>query len=137
MRGGMKRKRGSALYLVLAFFLVLSALAATWSASFGDLMRYSAPSTDRARARAVAEAAWARARLSLARGESPGRAESSLLGGRSAVRARALGAGSWRVVVEGRVPSTHARGEVVSRLSFFVRVSDGVVRVTERVEEGA
>jgi hypothetical protein len=92
-----RRRRGFALVHVLAVSLVIAAAAIVWRASFQALHAHAVRSPERARARALAQAGWERARAALAAGRSPA-ADGPLLDGRVTVTLRPVGAGR-RVVV--------------------------------------
>ena len=79
-----RRRGGFALIHVLAMSLMITAAAIVWRASFQALHAHSVRSPDRARARALAQAGWERARAALAAGRDPA-SDSPLLDGRVTV----------------------------------------------------
>lgn len=128
----MSRRRGFALVHVLTMSIVVGSAAIVWRASFQALHAHSARGPDRARARALAQAAWERARAALAAGRDPTTPEANLLDGRAAVSVSTVAGGLRRVVVDA-VALRRDREPVRARL---VVTLDPAGRVTSRVEVG-
>lgn len=128
----MTRRRGFALVHVLVAVVMLSAAVVAWRAAFDARHAHAARGHDRARARAVAEAAWTRARAALAAGRDPAAAEAPTLDGVATVRLEPAG-GARRVIVEATV--RRRDGEAVhARLVVEVGAD---LRVLRREEGGA
>jgi len=124
----VKRRRGSALYHVLVWAVVVSAFSTAWYAAFGSATARMGRGLERARARAAAEAAWVRARGALERGETPrgGR----VLDAETSVVSRRLPDGTLDLAIEARVP--RGRETVAHRLELVL--AKGSLAVLERRE---
>lgn len=135
-----RRERGSAFLQILIAAVVLGGFVGIWRASFTELHRSAVRDPDRARARAIADAAWARARRALARGE-PAAASGPLLGGTATVEAKEREPGTWVVRIRASVShgtASSARPDtIVSELTVEASVEKGRVSVLSRREGGA
>lgn len=126
----MKRvRRGLTLIHAFAIVFVLSALVAGIYATQRSAQRRMAPDGERAQARAIAQAAWARARADLRAGRSPQRARSPLLGGEAQVDARVgapragqAGPGRTTLTIRAWVDSPHLGGRAPSPLEVRWRL---------------
>ena len=140
MRRSLAR-RGSSLYHVLITLLILATLLAAGRLSQVELQRATASNPDRARARALAEAAWTRARATLSAGGDPTQPLDEQLGGRAQVQARQSSRGRWHVEIEASVSSHFGGGSepswTTSRLVLELEVRAKRVRVRSRREGGA
>lgn len=131
-----RRTRGFALLHVIITSLLLGAAAIAWHASLRAMHARGVRGHDRARARAVAQAAWERARAALAAGRDAAAADAPLLDGAATVRVEPGEGPQRRVVIEAVVQRRD--GEPVrARLLLDIEVAPGAVSVRARSEGGA
>jgi hypothetical protein len=128
----MRRDRGLSLLQVFIAITVLSAVATTWASAYHAATAHAERGVDRARARALADAAWTRARLALERGEDPASDGPFLDGSARVVSTKR--ANGWRVVVVARVVHRPGRDSVACELILDVALYAGEVRVLSRRE---
>ncbi len=128
-----RSRRGFSLIHVLVVGALLAVAAATWHTSFAATHARAVRGRDRARARAVAQAAWERARLALAAGRDPAGVDALVLDGQATTRVVPAPGGARRVVIEALV--RRRDGEPV-RTRLVVTV-DARGAVAAREEGGA
>jgi len=132
-----RRTRGFALVHVIVTSLFISAAAVAWHAALHATHARGVRGHDRARARAVAQAAWERTRAALAAGRDASATDAPTLDGAATIRLEA-GAGALRRVVIDAVVHRRDGEPVRSRLLLDVEVAPGgVVQVRARSEGGA
>lgn len=131
----MKRRRGGfSLIHVLVTGALLATAAGAWQASFHAMHARALRGQERARARAVAQAAWERARAALVAGRDPtAPAGTRVLDGEAATRVEGAAGGARRVVIDALV--RRRDGEPVR--TRLIMTLDERGAVTGREEVGA
>jgi Tfp pilus assembly protein PilV len=130
-----RRRRGFALVHVIVTLLFVGAAALIWQASFQAMHARGVRGHDRARARAVAQAAWERARAALVAGHDATATDAPVLDGTATVRID--GAGPRRRVVIDAAVERRDGEPVRARLVLEVEVAPGSAQVRARSEGGA
>ena len=134
----MRSRRGYALQHVLVAVAVAAALAAGWAPAFRVALLSSARGASRAEARALANAAWAHARIALERGADPRLRDQDFLNGRASIE---LKGDRERQTVRVNARVSRHGDWIHSRLEIVLRI-DGSgnsrrVIVLKRTELGA